>query len=114
MIILTTLTIVSLTINFVLGWYIKKLLNKLEIFTDGVINFKLRLESLSNHLETVHELEMFYGEPVLQQLIKHMKVTVLQIKDFQDSFIVSEGEELPEEQQKTEQQDNNETGDKET
>ena len=107
MIILSIILIVSIALNVILSWYTKMLLRKLETFTDGVIDLKIKLQSLSDHLEKVHELEMFYGEPVLQQLIKHMKITVLQIKEFQDSFIISEGEEQI-------QQDNNETGSKET
>jgi hypothetical protein len=39
---------------------------------------------------------MFYGEPVLQRLIQHMKLTVIEIKMFSDSFIISEGEEKEE------------------
>lgn len=107
MIILSLTLILSIIINILFGWYIKMLLRKIETFTDGIIDFNIKVQSLSDHLEKVHELEMFYGEPVLQQLIKHMKITVLQIKEFQDSFIISEGEEQI-------QQDNNETGSKET
>jgi hypothetical protein len=39
---------------------------------------------------------MFYGEPVLQRLIQHMKLTVMEIKLFSDSFIISEGQEKEE------------------
>jgi hypothetical protein len=39
---------------------------------------------------------MFYGEPVLQRLIQHMKLTVAEIKMFSDSFIISEGQEREE------------------
>ena len=107
MIILSLTLVLSIIINILFGWYIKMLLRKIEIFTDGIIDFNIKVQSLSDHLEKVHELEMFYGEPVLQQLIKHMKITVLEVKEFQDSFVISEGEEQI-------QQDNDETGSKET
>ena len=65
-----------------------------QLVTDfGIIEFQEKLVLLNNHLETIYQLETFYGEPVIQNLIKHLKVTVADIKAFKDSFIVSEGKE---------------------
>ena len=80
MIILSILLVLSISINILLGWYVKKLLNKLETFTIGVLEIQDKLTLLSNHLQTIHELETFYGEPIIQNLIKHMKVMVMDIK----------------------------------
>ncbi len=96
MITLSILLLLSLIVNGLLFWYTRKLLEKLSVFTEGVIEFRAKLEQLAGHLESVHQLEMFYGEPVLQNLIKHMKLTVTEIKMFSDSFIISEGEEKEE------------------
>lgn len=96
MITLSILFSLSLVINGLFFWYTRKLLEKLSIFTEGTIEFRLKLQELATHLESVHQLEMFYGEPVLQRLIQHMKLTVVEIKMFSDSFIISEGEEKEE------------------
>ena len=96
MITLSILLILSLIINGLFFWYTRKLLEKLSVFTEGVIDFRIKLQQLAGHLESVHQLEMFYGEPVLQRLIEHMKLTVVEIKMFSDSFIISEGEEKEE------------------
>jgi hypothetical protein len=96
MITLSILLSLSVIVNGLLLWYTRKLLEKLSIFTEGVIDFRTKLQELAGHLESVHQLEMFYGEPVLQRLIQHMKLTVVEIKMFSDSFIVSEGEEKEE------------------
>jgi hypothetical protein len=96
MITLSILLLLSITINGLLFWYTRKLLEKLSVFTEGVIEFRTKLQELAAHLESVHQLEMFYGEPVLQRLIQHMKLTVIEIKMFSDSFIISEGEEKEE------------------
>ena len=93
MITLSILLLLSLVVNGLLFWYTRKLLEKLSVFTEGVIEFRAKLEQLAGHLESVHQLEMFYGEPVLQNLIKHIKVMVVDIKIFRDSFIISEGQE---------------------
>ncbi len=96
MITLSILLLISITINGLLFWYTRKLLEKLSVFTEGIIEFRMKLQELAGHLESVHQLEMFYGEPVLQRLIQHMKLTVIEIKMFSDSFIISEGEEKEE------------------
>ena len=96
MITLSILLLLSFIINGILFWYTRKLLEKLSIFTEGVIEFRMKLQELAGHLESVHQLEMFYGEPVLQRLIQHMKLTVMEIKLFSNSFIISEGQEKEE------------------
>ena len=96
MIALSVLLVLSIIVNGLLFWYTRKLLEKLSVFTEGVIDFRVKLQQLAGHLENVHQLEMFYGEPVLQRLIEHMKLTVIEIKMFSDSFIISEGEEKEE------------------
>ena len=96
MITLSILLLLSLVVNGLLFWYTRKLLEKLSVFTEGVIDFRIKLQQLAGHLESVHQLEMFYGEPVLQRLIEHMKLTVVEIKMFSDSFIISEGQEKEE------------------
>jgi hypothetical protein len=96
MITLSILLLLSVIVNGLLFWYTRKLLEKLAVFTEGVIEFRMKLQELAGHLESVHQLEMFYGEPVLQRLIQHMKLTVTEIKMFSDSFIISEGEEKEE------------------
>lgn len=93
MIILTIALVISVAVNVLLGWYINKLLQKIRTFTEGIFDIIEKLNLLGGHLETIHQLEMFYGEPVLQNLIKHLKVMVADIKIFRDSFIISEGQE---------------------
>ena len=96
MIILIIALVISVAVNILLGWYVKKLLQKITIFTEGIFDIVEKLNLLGGHLETIHQLEMFYGEPVLQNMIKHLKVMVADIKIFRDSFIISEGQEQEE------------------
>ena len=96
MIILTIALVISVAVNVLLGWYVSKLLQKIRTFTDGIFDIVEKLNLLGGHLETIHQLEMFYGEPVLQNLIKHLKVMVADIKIFRDSFVISEDQEKEE------------------
>ena len=96
MIILTIALVISVAVNVLLGWYVSKLLQKIRTFTDGIFDIVEKLQLLAGHLETIYQLEMFYGEPVMQNLIKHLKVIVLDIKVFRDSFVISEDQEKEE------------------
>lgn len=96
MITLSIILVLSIALNFLLGWYVVKLLQKIRTFTEGIFDIVEKLQLLSGHLETIHQLEMFYGEPVLQNLIKHLKVMVVDIKVFRDSFVISEDQEQEE------------------
>jgi len=96
MITLSIILVLSIALNFLLGWYVVKLLQKIRTFTDGIFDIVEKLQLLSGHLETIYQLEMFYGEPVMQNLIKHLKVIVLDIKVFRDSFVISEDQEQQE------------------
>jgi hypothetical protein len=96
MITLSIILVLSIALNFLLGWYVIKLLQKIRTFTEGIFDIVEKLNLLSGHLETIYQLEMFYGEPVLQNLIKHLKVMVVDIKVFRDSFVISEDQEQEE------------------
>ena len=55
----------------------------------------------SEHLQNVHELEMFYGEPVLGELIEHTKKIVQDIEEYRELYLYDEDidvEDTPEEQ----------------
>jgi hypothetical protein len=96
MITLSIILVLSIALNFLLGWYVVKLLQKIRTFTEGIFEIVEKLNLLAGHLETVHQLEMFYGEPILQNMIKHLKVMVADIKIFRDSFVISEDQEQEE------------------
>ena len=63
----------SLLIILGLIWYIYNLLNQLEDVNQDVENIFSSVQGLTDHLEAIYELEMFYGEPVIQALLDHMK-----------------------------------------
>ncbi len=96
MITLSIILVLSIALNFLLGWYVVKLLQKIRTFTEGIFDIVEKLNLLAGHLETVHQLEMFYGEPILQNMIKHLKVMVADIKIFRDSFVIAEDQEQEE------------------
>lgn len=47
------------------------------------------MNEFSDHIEKVHELEMFYGDPTLENLIHHSRVVVEDIKAFNEVYTIS-------------------------
>jgi hypothetical protein len=84
----------SLVTIGLLLWYIKKLTNQLNEITTNFDDFYLKIENYEQHVESVHSLEMFYGDQTLQSLITHSRSMLNDIYDFQEKFIIPEEEEF--------------------
>ena len=81
--VLYLLTCVLVFIIFVLVWYIKQLIIRLNNFLDDTYELRDMASQYSKHLKQVYELETFYGDPTLQNLMNHAKHVESQIKQFQ-------------------------------
>ena len=76
----------SIIIIICLCWFIYNLMNRLEDVTEDIEELFVGFYDLSEHLQSIHELEMFYGEPVLQDLIEHTKKVVQDIEDYKEMY----------------------------
>ena len=82
--------ILSVGINILLLWYIKKLLSQLLPISDNMGNLVEDLTSYQTHLQQLYEMEMYYGEPSIKELILHSR-EVDHVKGFSDVYnIMSE------------------------
>tara|TARA_R110000824_G_scaffold5670_6_gene26070 strand:+ start:2526 stop:2936 length:411 start_codon:yes stop_codon:yes gene_type:complete len=63
----------SLIIHGTSFWYLRVLLKELNDYNRDVIEIATTCQQLQSHIASVHEMEMFYGEPVLQELIDHTR-----------------------------------------
>ena len=75
----------SILINIGLGWYIYNLIDKVAYVNEDGENILNSVNGLSDHLEAIYELEMFYGEPVIQALIDHMKDVQEEIQTYAEN-----------------------------
>lgn len=85
-ILLSILLVVSVLINILLVWYIKKMLKQLLFTSDNIGDLQISMNEFASHLESIHELEMFYGDSTLEGLITHSKEIVKDIKDFEEIY----------------------------
>lgn len=82
--------ILSLFLNGMLLWYIRKMLGKLLLVSDNMGNLVEDLASYQNHLQQLYEMEMYYGEPSIKNLIVHSKEIIEHVKEFSDVYNLTE------------------------
>jgi len=91
---ITTLTIATITLSIALGlavWYVRGLLRVMYQMTVDVQQMEDKMVEFSKHLDNVYDMEMFYGDETLQQLIRHSKEVVDSISKFRNLFEIEDG-----------------------
>ena len=78
--------VISVILNGVLLWYIRKMLGKLLSVSDNMGYLVEDLASYQNHIQQLYEMEMYYGEPSIKDLILHSKQIVEHVKEFSDVY----------------------------
>ena len=77
---------ISILINIFFLWYTYQfLIENSKIEDDMNIMFE-STEKFSEHLEQIHELEMYYGDENLQYLIDHSRELLNQYIDIQEKY----------------------------
>ena len=90
MMLLIIFLVISIALNCVLLWYIRKMLGNLLSVSDNMGNLVEDLASYQNHLQQLYEMEMYYGEPSIRQLIVHSKQIIEHVKEFNDVYNLTE------------------------
>ena len=83
----------SVVANIAAGFYIVALIKELKQYNLDFVDILNTCNELRNHIEEVHEMEMFYGEPVLQGLIDHTKRATEEMEFYLDKYSDSSEEE---------------------
>ena len=97
---MTTVIIVGIAsglLNIFLGWYIIRLLRKFLFVSENLADLFLTFKSFEMFTTSLYNMEMFYGEPVIQDLILKTKVVRAEVEGFRDIFEYTLDPELEEE-----------------
>ena len=93
----------SLTANVALIWYIVAAFREYRELDGDLEDLMRKTFELEEHLISVHQMEMFYGEPTLQGLIEHTKLVVTDLETYRQKYsldsrplLAEEGEEQEE------------------
>ena len=88
--------ITSGLLNIFFIWYLYQLLKKLLFVSENIGDLLETLESFAGHLETVYNLETYYGDQTLENLLEHSKGIVEEVRAYRDIYDITQNEELEE------------------
>ena len=91
-ILLIFLLIPSFSLNVLLVWYARKLTRQFVFFSENLSSVEKDLDQFSQHIVGIHELEMFYGDETLGNLMEHSKQLIQKVAAFNNSFALEEPE----------------------
>lgn len=81
-IILILSLLVSVALNVFFIWYGRKLLVDLYFMSDNMNSLVEEVNLFNNHLQAVHDMEVFYGDETIGNLIRHSSELVDILEDF--------------------------------
>jgi hypothetical protein len=85
-------------LSIVMVWYVRKVLLKLYMLQEVHNTAFERIDSFKEHVEKIHELEMFYGDETLQGMIQHSKELSEYLAGLSNSVMFSYEDEEDEEE----------------
>lgn len=78
--------ILSVLLNIFLVWYARRVILELMDVSENMQILTEEVVSFDSHLNSVHELEVFYGDATLGNLIRHSKALVDTLEDFVELY----------------------------
>ena len=91
-IILSLLCLLSVAVNVVLIWYNRQAVEKILFVSDNIGDTMGLIKEYQEHLNSLHEMEMFYGDATLQGLMDHTSFIVEEIKAFEQIYSLTREE----------------------
>jgi len=85
--------IASLLLNVFFIWYFRNLVSRLRFISENLGVLVDETISFRDHLESVHELEMFYGDDTLGGLIDHVDEYSETLADFEEIYTLLDEDE---------------------
>ena len=82
----------SVALNGLLLWYIRQTLRRLLFASENFAWMMSSIKNFSQHLKSLYELEMFYGDTTLGHWIEHSKQLVEDMENFEEIYTLLEDE----------------------
>ena len=81
----------SIIINIFLLWFAFNLTRQIRFYDDELRGIVSIIKNFTEHLNAVHEMEMFYGDETLRNLLRHSSEIV---KTFESYDLSADDEEI--------------------
>ena len=74
------LFLLSFAVSLFLSIYIRWLLQQLGEINENMSETNIMMNNFSEHLTSIHEMEMFYGDQTLKSLMEHAKAIIERVE----------------------------------
>jgi len=91
-IVLSAILVVSVILNIGLFIYTRAVVIRLLAIADELWDLQQMIDSFAEHLNQVYELEMFYGDQTLENLLNHANSFNEQLETFEHIYTLTEEE----------------------
>ena len=81
---------VSLLANGLFFWYIRKTTGRLLYISENINDLISLIGVYREHLKAIYEMEMFYGDETLKNLIDHTRSLYGVLEDYEDVVYLTE------------------------
>jgi hypothetical protein len=82
--------VLSVSLNGLFFWYLKKTTGRLLFISENLNDLISIIGVYRKHLKALYEMEMFYGDEVLQNLIDHTNSLYDMLEDYEDVVYLTE------------------------
>jgi hypothetical protein len=82
--------ILSITLNVLFYWYIRKTSARLLFISENLNDLITIIGVYKKHLKSIYEMEMFYGDEILQNLLDHTGSLADLLEDYEDVVYLTE------------------------
>ena len=108
-IILSAVLFISIVLNIGIFTYARAVLSKLLFISEELGDLQVMTNSFAEHLASVYELETFYGDETLRNLLNHAISYNEQLETFEMIYSLTEQEQPQDDTTETQDEDQKET-----
>lgn len=99
----------SIILNIGVFVYARSAISRLLYVAEELSDLKMMVDSFSTHVSSLYEMEMYYGDQTLQELVDHAQSFNEQLRTFEFIYTLMEADEIEEEIEQIEKENRTDT-----
>jgi hypothetical protein len=103
---LSAILFLSTTFNVIMFIYARGTISRLLSVSEELGDLKRMVDNFAEHLKSVYELEMFYGDATLEHLMEHATSFNKQLETFEYIYSLTEQQQIQTEDEEIDEQEN--------
>ena len=85
---IVTFAIISGILNVFFIWYIKNIIRELLYVSRNLSEIQYEIERYKDHLESVSQMDVYYGDETIVSLMTHTKYISEFFEDYEDLYVL--------------------------